>query len=159
MHAQLSPILSNPMDCGPPGSSVHRILQARILEWVAISSSTGSSQLRDWNCFFCIAGGSFTTMPPGKHFFTYGSFFIRCQLIWILFSWCWIFSQSYRPLWLCSETLLNYFEKDWAFGVLFLKTVTWGLAQPCFWHFGGQQALDHLLGWEREGSTTCTLET
>src|SRR5574340_513933 len=32
------------------------------------------------------------------------------------------------------------------------------LAQPCFWHFGGQRALDHLLGWEREGSTNCTLE-
>ena len=33
------------------------------------------------------------------------------------------------------------------------------LAQPCFWHFVGQRALDHLLGWEREGSTDCTLET
>ena len=39
--------LCNPMDCSPPGSSVHGILQARILEWVAIPSSTGSSQLRD----------------------------------------------------------------------------------------------------------------
>ena len=33
------PILCNPMDCSPPGSSVHGILQARILEWVAISFS------------------------------------------------------------------------------------------------------------------------
>ena len=33
------------------------------------------------------------------------------------------------------------------------------LAQPCFWHFVGQRALEHLLGWEREGSTNCTLET
>ena len=33
------------------------------------------------------------------------------------------------------------------------------LAQPCFWHFVGQQALEHLLGWEREGSAHCTLET
>ena len=39
--------LCNPMDCSQPGSSVHRILQARILEWVAISSSKGSSQPRD----------------------------------------------------------------------------------------------------------------
>ena len=39
--------LCDPMDCGPPGSSVHGILQARILEWVAISFSRGSSQLRD----------------------------------------------------------------------------------------------------------------
>ena len=37
------PTLSNPMDCGPPGSSVHRVPQARILEWVAIPFSRGSS--------------------------------------------------------------------------------------------------------------------
>jgi len=40
--------LFNPMDCDPPGSSVHRISQARILEWVAVSFSRGSSQSRDW---------------------------------------------------------------------------------------------------------------
>ena len=39
--------LCYPMECDPPGSSVHRILQARIWEWVAISSSKGSSQPRD----------------------------------------------------------------------------------------------------------------
>ena len=37
----------NPMDCGPPGSSVHEIFQARILAWVAISLSRGSSQTKD----------------------------------------------------------------------------------------------------------------
>ena len=47
MHIQLGPTLCNPMDCSPPGSSVPGILQARILEWVAISSSRGSSQPRD----------------------------------------------------------------------------------------------------------------
>ena len=36
---QLFPTLCDPMDCRPPGSSVHRILQAKILEWVAMSSS------------------------------------------------------------------------------------------------------------------------
>ena len=36
-----------PMDCSLPGSSVHEILQARILDWVAISSCRGSSQPRD----------------------------------------------------------------------------------------------------------------
>ena len=40
---QLCPVLCNPMDCSSPGSSVHGIFQARILEWVAISSSRGSS--------------------------------------------------------------------------------------------------------------------
>ena len=42
--------LCDPMDCSPPGSSVHGILQARILEGVAISSSRGSSQSRDRTC-------------------------------------------------------------------------------------------------------------
>ena len=44
---QLCPTLCDPMDCGPPGSSVHGIFQARILEWVAISFSRGSSHPRD----------------------------------------------------------------------------------------------------------------
>ena len=39
----------DPMDCSPPGSSVHGILQARILEWVAVPSSRGSSQPRESN--------------------------------------------------------------------------------------------------------------
>ena len=41
LATQLDLTLCDPMDCNPPGSSVHRILQARILEWVAISSSRG----------------------------------------------------------------------------------------------------------------------
>ena len=41
------PTLCDPMDCSPPGSSVHGILQARILQWVAIAFSRGSSSPRD----------------------------------------------------------------------------------------------------------------
>ena len=44
---QSYPTLFDPMDCSPPGSSVHEILQARILEWVAMPSFRGSSQPRD----------------------------------------------------------------------------------------------------------------
>ena len=44
---QSCPTISNPMDCSPPGSSVHGILQARILKWVVMPSSRGSSQPRD----------------------------------------------------------------------------------------------------------------
>ena len=44
--AQSSPTLCDPMHCSPPGFSVHGILQARILEWVAMPSSRGSSQWR-----------------------------------------------------------------------------------------------------------------
>ena len=45
--AQLCPTLCDSMECSPPGSSVHGVLQARILEWVVISFSRGSSQPRD----------------------------------------------------------------------------------------------------------------
>ena len=48
--------LCDPMDCSLPGSSVHGIFQTRILEWVAISFSRGSSPPRDWTCVSCIAG-------------------------------------------------------------------------------------------------------
>ena len=57
--AQLCPTLCNPVDCSPPGSSVHGILQARILEWVAISFSRGSSQPRDRTQVSRIAGRHF----------------------------------------------------------------------------------------------------
>ena len=55
--AQSCPALSNPMDSSPPGSIVHGISWARILEWVAISSSRGYSWPRDWpqvSCISCI---------------------------------------------------------------------------------------------------------
>ena len=51
--AQSSPILCDPVDCSPPGSSVHGILQAIIPEWVAISFSRGSSQPRGWTWVSC----------------------------------------------------------------------------------------------------------
>ena len=51
--------LYNPIDCSPPGSSVHGNLQARILVWVAISFSRGSSQPRDQTQVSCIAGRYF----------------------------------------------------------------------------------------------------
>ena len=52
--AQSCSPLCDPMDCSPPGSSVHGIFQARILEWLAISSSRGSSRLRDRTHVSCI---------------------------------------------------------------------------------------------------------
>ena len=58
--AQLCPTLCKPMDCSLPGSSVHGILQARILEWAAIPFSRGSSQPKDWTQVSWTANGSFT---------------------------------------------------------------------------------------------------
>ena len=57
---QLCPTLWDPMDCSPPGSSVHRLLQARILEWVAIPFRRGSSPPRERTWVSCIAGRFFT---------------------------------------------------------------------------------------------------
>ena len=54
---QLCPTLCNLMDCNPPGSSVHGIRQTRILEWIAISFSRVSSQIRNQTHVSCIAGG------------------------------------------------------------------------------------------------------
>ena len=63
---QSCPTLCNPTDCNPPGSSVHVISQARILEWIAISFSRGFSQPRDQTQVSCIAGRFFfpSESPP-----------------------------------------------------------------------------------------------
>ena len=57
---QSCPTLCDVMDCSPPGSSVHGILQARILEWLAMPFSRGSFQPRDRTWVSCIAGRFFT---------------------------------------------------------------------------------------------------
>ena len=67
MHAcMLSHVqLRNPTDCSPPGSSVHGISQARILEWVAVSSSEGSSLPRDPTHIPCLLHWQVGPLPPG----------------------------------------------------------------------------------------------
>ena len=63
---QLCPTLCHRMDCGPPSREVHGFLQARLLEWAAISFSRGSSQLRNQTRISCIALRFFNAAPPGK---------------------------------------------------------------------------------------------
>ena len=58
--AQSCPTLCDPMDCSLPGSPIHGIFQARILEWVAMPSSRGSSRPRDQTQVSHIAEGFFT---------------------------------------------------------------------------------------------------
>ena len=58
--AQSCLTLCNPVDCSLPGSSVHGIFQARILGWIAVSFSRGSSQPRKWTRVSYIAGRFFT---------------------------------------------------------------------------------------------------
>ena len=60
----------DPVDCSLPTSSVHGILQARMLKWVAMPSSMGPSQPRDQthvSCISCTADRFFTAEPWGKH--------------------------------------------------------------------------------------------
>ena len=76
--AQLCLTLWDPVDCSPPGSSVHGILQARILEWVAISFSKGSSRPRDWTRVSHIAGRCFNLWATRE-----APWWLRCS--WLMF--------------------------------------------------------------------------
>ena len=102
--AQLCLILCNLMDYSPLGSYVHAILQAIILEWVIISFSRGSSQLRDQTHVSCIAGRVFTicasreaaiwwkhtqlfTSVSWRYLFIYGCSVSFVVLHWLLIAW------------------------------------------------------------------------
>ena len=81
---QSCPILCDPMDCSPPGSSAHGILQARITEWAAMLSSRGSSQPRDRTCISCLLhwqAGSLPLAPPGKPKYSIIIFKCSCSFI------------------------------------------------------------------------------
>ena len=68
---KLCPTLSDPMDCSLPGSCLNGILQERILEWVVMPFSRGSSWPKDWTCVsydFCTGRRALLSLaPPGKH--------------------------------------------------------------------------------------------
>ena len=68
LSLQLRLTLCSPMDCSPPGSSVHGVLQARILDWVSMPSSRGSSQPRNhtYICLLHWQAGSSQLVPLGK---------------------------------------------------------------------------------------------
>ena len=76
LAAQLCQSVCNPMGYSLPGSSVHRILPSRILEWVAIPFSRGSSWPRDQTWVSCIAGRFFTAEPAGKPVYVYPPIFV-----------------------------------------------------------------------------------
>ena len=64
--AQSCPTLCDPVDCSPPGPSIHGILQARILDWVAISFSRGFPRPRDRIRSPALQADAVTSEPPGK---------------------------------------------------------------------------------------------
>ena len=79
----------NPIDCSPPGSPVHRILQAKILEWVAISFSRGSSWPRNWTQVSCIADRFWTNWATRE------AFSFISYSYWILFP---LFTKNFYSL-------------------------------------------------------------
>ena len=84
--AQLCPTLCDPTDCSPPGSSVHGILQTRILEWVAIPFSRGSSWPRGRTWVSHIGGRLFTVWAtrealPNLYSFLTSADFRFCMLV------------------------------------------------------------------------------
>ena len=64
--AQSCPTLCDPMDCSLPGSSVHGVFQARVLEWIAISFAKGSSQPRNRTQVSFKQADALLSEPPGK---------------------------------------------------------------------------------------------
>ena len=82
--AKLCPTLCNSMDYSPPGSAVHGISQARILEWFAIPFSRGSSQPNDRTHISCLAGRFFTAEPQDSELnWVLKNEAVQCQALWL----------------------------------------------------------------------------
>ena len=88
----------DPMDCSPPGSSVHGILQARVLEWGAVSSSRRSSRSRGRTCVSCIAGRFF---PLGSPLCPH-AYSVSRLLVWNI----WVYDELH--LWLLTHLLQKH---------------------------------------------------
>ena len=112
--------LCDPVDCSPPGSSIHGLLQAGILEWVACPFSRGSSWPRNWTWVSCIAGGFFTVWATRERVSLTSVINKATAYMHLL---C-ILSYTWRIL-----LSINYCGLGWLFP-------TWGLNCPfsCFSH-------------------------
>ena len=98
--------LCDPVDCSPQGSSLCGIFQARILEWVAMPSSWGSSQPRDRNHISCVAGGSFTTSHQESPYFIYVCMLSCSSCVW-LFGTLWTVYILYIVVCICQSQSLS----------------------------------------------------
>ena len=143
--AQSCPTLCHPMDCSPPGSSVHGILQARILEWVAISFSRASSWPRVQTRVSHTAGRFFTFWATREapvrivHMYKYA---------WALYTW----ASFCVPMWpfvswgkwhryLCGYAHVHFFKLCFCMSM--------GVYVSCVWCFGvGWLWVAMNVGWQ-----------
>ena len=103
LAAHLCPTLCDPMHCSPPGSSVHVISQARILEWVAISFSKGSSRPRDQTFISCIGRCILYHCATWKAHCVLGSFVWD----WYIYTTMYKIDNLMRIYYTVQETLLS----------------------------------------------------
>ena len=117
MH-EACPTLYDPTGHSPPGSSVHGILQTRILEWVTMLSSRGSSLHRDWthvSFSSCIGGRLFTAQPPGSPFHPSSYYNLASTLIiWNYHLLPPPFPPTYKGSGLLSALILPTTWNDWS---------------------------------------------
>ena len=89
---QLCLTLWDSMDCSPPGSSVHGVPQARIVEWVAMPSSRGIFLTRGLNlCLFCLLHGQVGSLPLASHWEAQFSTYCVLNIVWIEMRWVFFF--------------------------------------------------------------------
>ena len=130
--------LCDSMDCSPPGSYVHGIFQARILEWVAISFSGGSSWPRDWTHVFCSSWF-------GRQFFTH------CA------TWEAHWDSTYIPIYVVGKGWLWLIESEtFCFQTAMFRVLT-ALWQTCstFLQFFINCYSKFFRTWEREVWNVC----
>ena len=140
--AQSCPTLCNPMNCTPWGSFVHGILQARILEWIAIFFSRWSSWPRDWTRVSCIAGQFFTIWATKKAVWEITVRALSMVFLWapweMLFTRYGMSNQS-DQVWLCNSItscawdfskLMNFLQPDFS---MVEERYTWVLFEPLLW--------------------------
>ena len=113
-HSYLT--LCKPMDCSPPGCSVHGILQARIWEWVAIPFSRRSSWPRDGTWVSCIGGRFFTVWATREALFSYGETHKCLVLLLTAIQASASFQSSWHTQTLCFEQSV-----PWTFAFLFVS--------------------------------------
>ena len=131
-HSVVCLTLCDPMDCSPPGSSVHGILQGRILEWVAVSFYKGSSQPRDCIQVSHIAGKLFTNWVTRKDLFhcmtvLYFVYLFVIDRHWSITTFClfwimvlWTFVHKFY-VWLTYNILVSGIKHSYLIFVYFVK--------------------------------------